>query len=106
MIFFSDLLQQLKSDSIALHEAISAENYILALSIEEQRFQTIENLKVLQISPDERSLLTAITQQILKDEIAHRSFVLQEKDKVEQELTSLITKKKAKNAYNSKNKRK
>ena len=106
MIFFSDLLQQLKSYSIALHEAISAENYILALSIEERRFQIIENLNLLPMSPDERSLLTVITQQILKEEIAHRSFVLQEKDKAEQELTSLITKKKAKNAYNSKNKRK
>ena len=106
MILFSDLLQQLKSDSIALYEAISAENYIFALSIEERRFQIIENLNLLPMSPDERSLLTVITQQILKDEIAHRSFVQEERDKAEQELTNLITKKKAKNAYNSKNKRK
>lgn len=102
MTLFSDLLQQLKSDSVALHEAISAEDYILALSIEEQRLRVIENLKLLQLSSDERSLLTGLTQQIIKDEVVHRSFVQQEKNKAEQELTELITKKKAKNAYNSK----
>ena len=102
MSHFSDLLKELIEKTSLLHKAISENNYDLAHILDAQRTEVITELQVANLSVSERSQLKRTVDEILDSEKEYRCIIMAEKEKIEQELTVFLNKRKANNAYSEK----
>ncbi len=99
---FSGLLKSLTEETALLHKAISENNYDLAQILEAQRSKIITELQLANLSVPERAQLKLTVDNILRSEKECRCVIETEKEKIEQELTVFLNKRKANNAYSEK----